>query len=68
MDNFIVAMLSDADNNFEIPGGDFVFHDAADARDRAFEVQRCRPERRVCIFRASEFVEVEMSTSLAGDK
>lgn len=60
---YVIALLADDDYNFEF-AHDGAHSTAGEARERAYEVQRCRPERRVGIFKLSEVVSVEFSTVL----
>lgn len=64
MDNlFLVAFLASDDHDLELIH-DGVHSDAKDARARAYEAQRCRPDDRVGIFRLTETVAVEFTTVL----
>jgi hypothetical protein len=59
---YVIALLADEDFNFDVVHDDALT--ATVARERAYEVQRSHPARRVGIFKLSEVVSVEFSTVL----
>lgn len=60
---YAVAALASEHQNFEVVHGG-LFSTADEARERAYEVQRCWPDRKVGILKLSEVVDVSMSTVL----
>lgn len=60
---YMVILLADEDHNIELVY-DGERDTGDDARNRAYEIQRCRPGRMVGIFKLAEIVTVEFSTEL----